>query len=297
MTSNHEREVSRRQGRPELADAIVDANVDANVDATRDAMREDRRGARRARPAGLGPMEHDSLRDADAILELATLAGITRDTLVLHLGGGLGGTARVLSAAIGCRVVAVDTSDAFRSMDEELTRRAGLSERISFRVGSALDVPLDAASVDVVWTQHIGLHIADQPRLWAEVRRLLRDDGRVALYEIVAGEIEPVRYPVPWAADASFGQIPDAETIRASLARQGLVERSWRDVSGRSVAWCAERLAAHPSAAAGGARPSRRLGLHLLMGDLFRPAAENQLRNLSERRLAVIEAVFARATI
>lgn len=282
MSGNYERETSRHAGRAELADAV----------------HGETRATRHARPAGLTTVEHDSLRDADAILALAALAGITRDTHVLHLGGGLGGTARVLSAAIGCRVTALDTSDAFRSIDEELTRRAGLSERISFRVGSALDVPLDAGSVDVVWTQHIGLHVADHRRLWAEARRVLREGGRVALYEIVAGEVAPVLYPVPWAADEAHGRVPRAETIRACLAREGLVERTWRDMSARSLAWCVERLAAaQASATADGAPVSRRLGLHLLMGDLFRPAAENQLRNLSERRLAVVEAVFARTTV
>jgi ubiquinone/menaquinone biosynthesis C-methylase UbiE len=272
MSSSYEREVSTHSGPARAAGGA----------------------ARRAASADLAPMpgsERGHIRGAEATRELAALAGLDRATLVLDLGGGLGGPARTLAAELGCQVIVVDADDAACRMGAELARRAGLAGLVSFRAGSPLALPLDGASVDVVWSQDAALHVADRPGLYAEARRVLRPRGRLAMHDTVAGSVRPMHAPVPWAAEAALVRLPTAGELRATIIAAGFVERLWDDVTEPALAWLRGRIAERPRADATGAR---RLGLHLLMGDLFRPAAENQIRNLVEHRMAVVEAVFER---
>src|SRR5690606_9896044 len=89
-----------------------------------------------------------------ATMALAGLAAIGPGDVVVDVGGGLGGSARALASTSGCRVTVVDLTESYVRVGEALTHRLGLADLVDFRVGDALDLPLDAASVDVAWTQH-----------------------------------------------------------------------------------------------------------------------------------------------
>ncbi len=60
---------------------------------------------------------------------------------VIDIGSGLGGPSRYLAATYGCRVSGVDLTPEFVETAIALTARVGLSDRVNFRVGSALDLP------------------------------------------------------------------------------------------------------------------------------------------------------------
>src|SRR5262249_19022400 len=89
-------------------------------------------------------------------------AGIKADDRVLDIGGAFGGPARVLAHDIGCHVTVVDLIEAYCRVGEKLTERTGLADRVTFQPGSALDLPFEAGSFDVVWTQHSSMNIADK---------------------------------------------------------------------------------------------------------------------------------------
>ena len=69
----------------------------------------------------LGPM---------ATAALAEASGIGPDDHVLDAGCGIGGPARHLARAYGCRVTGVDFTPEFVDVGNELTRRAGLADRL-----------------------------------------------------------------------------------------------------------------------------------------------------------------------
>jgi hypothetical protein len=110
------------------------------------------------------------------------------------------------------------------------------------------------------------------------------------MHEIMAGETQPVHFPVPWARDPAISFLRPPAAVRSLLADLGFVERVWRDTTAPSVDWFRKRLAA--MRAAPSAPP---LGLHLLLGPDFAAMFANQVRNLEEGRIAVIEAVWERA--
>jgi SAM-dependent methyltransferase len=274
MASPPNSQIAAHYGRPGLIDAIAAALAAAGT--PREGLR----------PDDLAAIDQFHTRGREATLDLARLAGLTGGEEVLDLGGGLGGPARTLAAMLGCQVTVLDLTPEFCEAGEELTRWVGLSDRVTFRQGDALEPPFPAGRFDVVWTQHSSMNIPDKPRLFSAAHRMLRPGGRLAIHEIAAGPGEPVEFPVPWASrpEVSF-LLPEAE-LRAAIGGAGFHERLWLDLTELSLAWVDGRITAASAAP---------LGLHLLLGENTRAAFGNVRRGLAEQRLRVVEAVFDRS--
>jgi sarcosine/dimethylglycine N-methyltransferase len=238
----------------------------------------------------LAPADQFHLRGRDATQELVTLAGVTAADRVLDVGGGIGGPARSLAADVGCRVTVLDLTEEFCRVGAALTERTGLAERVSFRHGSALEMPFDAGAFDVAWTQHSSMNIEDKETLYREIARVVRPGGRLAIHEIFAGTQSPIHFPVPWAGgDPSISFLRPADSMRSTIAGAGFRERVWRDASSTAIAWLRERLAAAASA------PPSPLGLGLLLGPEAPLMLKNVLRNLEEQRITVVLGVWERS--
>jgi ubiquinone/menaquinone biosynthesis C-methylase UbiE len=234
----------------------------------------------------LAACDHFHLRGRDATLELLRLSGLRAGERVLDVGGGIGGPARTL-AEEGCSVTVLDLTEEFCRTGAALTERVGLADRVKFRHASALAMPFEKGAFDAVWTQHSSMNVEDKEQLYAEIARVVRRGGLLAMHEIMAGPEGPLHYPVPWASvqTISFLRAPDA--VRRLIAASGFRDRVWRDSSAAALAWLRERLAATPQS-------PPPLGLHLLLGAAAGEMLRNVARNLEERRIAVVEAVFDR---
>ena len=235
----------------------------------------------------LAPIDQLHARGRVATLELARLAGITAGTRVLDVGGGLGGPARTLASAFGCAVEVLDITAEFCRAGEMLTARTGLSALVSFRHGSALEMPYPDASFDIAWAQHTSMNIANKERLYKEIHRVLRPGGRLALHEILAGPTSPIYLPVPWARHPELDHPRPPDEARSLIRDAGFKELAWIDDTAPALRWYEKRLATMP-----GEPPP--LGLHLVLGDDFDEMLRNQVFNLSEGRIAVIQALFGR---
>jgi ubiquinone/menaquinone biosynthesis C-methylase UbiE len=66
-------------------------------------------------------------------------------------------------------------------------------------VGSAIDLPLPDASFDLALLLHVGMNVQDKPGLFREARRVLRDGGAFAAYEVMRTGDGDLAFPVPWA--------------------------------------------------------------------------------------------------
>jgi ubiquinone/menaquinone biosynthesis C-methylase UbiE len=271
-----DRSVGEHYGRGDLAARILEALRAAGKDPD-DLTPED-----------LAPVDQFHIRGREATLELAHRADITSGTRALDVGGGLGGPARTLASEFGCTVEVLDFTEEYCRTGEMLTVRTGLSDLVSFRHASALEMPYPDASFDVAWTQHSSMNIADKERLYKEIHRVLRPGGRLALHEIMAGPASPIHFPVPWARDPSISHLQPPETIRSLIATTGFHESSWVDETAPATEWFNQRLSATASE---GPPP---LGLHLLLGPDSNEMFRNQVLNLGEGRISVIQAVFER---
>ncbi len=225
----------------------------------------------------------------EATRELARLAGLQAGMKVLDLGSGVGGPARTLAAEFGCEVVGLDIVEDYCLAAEMLTARVGLSDSVTFRHGDVMNMPFGEASLDVVWSQHTMMNIADKARLFDEIRRVLRPQGRLALHEVCEGPISAPHFPVPWASDPAISFLVTPEELRHMLGHAGFAELVWKDVTAPSLAWFRQMIANMAARSKDAPQP---LGLNLLMGERTAEKAANVVRNLEEDRIRVVEGVL-----
>jgi ubiquinone/menaquinone biosynthesis C-methylase UbiE len=237
----------------------------------------------------LAPVDEFHIRGREATVELAQQLGLNASKHILDVGSGVGGASRYLASAYGCRVTGLDLTEAYCHVARLLADRIGLGQLIVYRQGNALDMPFENASFDIVWTQHTAMNIADKARLYAESWRVLKPGGLLAIYDIVAGEGEPLIFPVPWAREPSISFLVTSDELRELLGQAGFQVVSWRDTSEEGRSWFRE--VAEKMQKVGGTPP---LGFHILLGPDFKTMARNQVRNLNENRICLIEAVVQR---
>lgn len=238
------------------------------------------------RPQDLAAVDQFHTGGRAATMELAQLAKVRAGAKVLDVGGGLGGSARVLATEFGCDVKVLDITREFVDVGEMLTARTQLERSVHFQVGSALDIPFGDESFEMVWSQHALMNIEDKGRLFGEIYRVLRPRGRYVLHEFMAGDAQPIYFPVPWARTPDISFLETPEEARERIKGWGFRELVWQDESSKGVSWFRERAAATEE----GKMPP--LGLHLVMGDMYASAIRNLHRNLQEGRLKVVRGVF-----
>lgn len=237
-------------------------------------------------PNDLFPFEDLHVRGRAATHDLARLAGMRPGTWVLDVGCGIGGPARTLAVEYGCRVTGIDLTEGYVEAGRILVERVGLSDRVSLAFGNALDLPFDDASFDVVWMQHVAMNVDDKGRLYREAGRVLRPGGKLAIHEILAGSVCPLRYPVPWANDPSFSFLVSAGRLREKLAESGFLQLAWKDDTSKCIEWA--RKPRH----SGNSRTLPSV-LEALLGPDYQQRIENVRRNLIEGRIEVVQAVFS----
>lgn len=236
-------------------------------------------------PTDLAAIDEFHVRGRTATLELAERLGVDRTMHVLDVGSGLGGSARLLAAGYGCRVSGIDLTADYSEAAAVLAGWVGLDGLVSYRQGDALDLPFEDNTFDAVWTIHAAMNIADKPRLYAGVRRVLKPGGRFAVYDVLQGAGGEARYPAPWARDPSISFLVSPDELRVLLDEAGFEITGWRDTTEPGREWF-RQVSARLSE---GEPPP--LGFHLLLGEGFAEMADNQRRNLEDNRIALIEAV------
>ena len=179
----------------------------------------------------LAPIDHLHTFGLLATLRLAAAAGIAADDVVLDVGCGIGGPTRTLATHFGCQLVGVDMTAAFCEVAAELNRRSGLDDLIEIRVGDAMALPCEEAEFTVAWTQHASMNIARKAQMYGEMRRALVTGGRLAFFDVLAGERQPAHLPVPWADDESQSILATPGETRRLVTDAGFAIRQWDDVT------------------------------------------------------------------
>lgn len=258
---------------------------DGLEDAIFEALRASGRDPERLAPADLAAVDEFHLGWRAQTVEFAKTLGLEPGMRLLDVGAGIGGPARYFAEAYGCDVVGVDLSADYVRCANALTRRCGLADRVVFKEASALSLPFEDGSFDVATLIHVGMNIPDKKRLFSDMRRVLRPDAPLGVYDVMRTGDGDLAYPVPWArsADTSFVERP--ESYRRLLREAGFEIAAERDRRAFSLAlWhqMRERVAKE------GTPP---LGLHILMGSEAPRRLANALGAIERGVLAPIEMV------
>lgn len=171
----------------------------------------------------LGPRGSERLYDLVSDLRLPPGAS------VLDAGCGQGRHALALAERFGFRVTGIDPVPRHIRLAEERYRAAvddhpDLSGRVSFARGVAEAVPLDDASVDLVWCRDVLAHVAALDRAYAEFRRVVRADGRVLVYQssFRTDRLDEREATGLWETSGVVPSSAEPERTEAAIAAAGL---------------------------------------------------------------------------
>ena len=208
-----------RSGAEATRDYYDSADVDAFYDAVwggedihigiYPASREDVAAASRR------TVEHAAAKVADLLGPRAE---------VLDLGSGYGGSSRALAARFGCRVAALDLSEAHNERHRAANTRCGLGHLIGVTTGTLDELPYPADHFDVVWSLEVLCHAPDRGRALAEALRVLRPGGALVLTDIMAAEDAPLSALLPAIERLGVADLATPAFYREFLgARAGVV--------------------------------------------------------------------------
>ncbi len=229
----------------------------------------------------LAPIDEFHTRGRESTLEVAELAKIKASDEILDVGCGLGGTARHLADQFGCKVMGIDLTEEYIEVGKKLTNLVGLGSRVDLRQASALEIPYENESFDIVWTEHVQMNIADKCLFYSEISRVLKPGGRFIFHDIFRGLGEAPFYPAPWAEDESISSLATETEARSIMEQIGLEVEQWITKVQESIEFF-KRVSAKIEA--DGPPP---IGIHLLMGNNAKDKLQNYVRNLTEDRVSV----------
>lgn len=154
----------------------------------------------------------------DEVVSLAELRG----RRVLDVGCGTGTVVCRLAREYGCEVVGVDPS---LPMIDVARREAG--ECGEFCVARAEALPYEDGEFDAALMRLV-VHHLDRPKAFAELRRVLRPHGRLAITTT-----DPVAFETIWMRDffpsyvaIEQSRCPDGQTLAAELVAAGFASVS-----------------------------------------------------------------------
>ncbi|MFM9370988.1 methyltransferase domain-containing protein [Streptomyces sp. Da 82-17] len=139
---------------------------------------------------GLYEQPGEAIADASrrTVERMAGKLPLTEDTVVLDLGSGYGGSARLLAERYGCRVLALNLSEVENRRHRQLNAARGLTDRIEVVDGSFENIPYGDAEVDVVWSQDAFLHSGNRVKVLQEIARVLKPGGRLIFTDPMAAD-------------------------------------------------------------------------------------------------------------
>ena len=272
--SSHNSSLAYYEG-PDLGDTLLNALAQAGLDPQ--ALDVD----------DLAPLDEFHALGRAASLALAELADVQPGERVLDVGAGIGGPARFLAARYGAHVTALDATDRFCRAAELLTRGAGLADRVQIVCDDALALPFPDHSFDLAWTQALIQNVSDKAQLIAEMARVVRPGGRLAMFELVAGPGGPLEFPVPWGDQEEHSWLATPEAFRGLLDSGPLTLTTWNEgpAALETIVNAAQSVPAPPS--------EPQLGLHLLMPD-YEARMAGLARNVAQQKIVLVQAVALR---
>ncbi len=123
----------------------------------------------------------ETIREAStntALKMIKLLPSIKKSYRILDIGAGYGGAARLLAEKFNCHVDCLNLSEIENKRNIAKNKKAGLEELITVTTGNFEEIPFERETYDIVWSQDALLHSEKKQRVFREVTRVLKSEGR-----------------------------------------------------------------------------------------------------------------------
>lgn len=152
--------------------------------------------------------------------QLAEQTLVGPGTQVLDIACGVGNSARLLAETFGAVVTGVDFSSQLLDTARSISAKTPYATRLEFLQGDAQQLPCAAAQFDVVLCECALCTFANAPGALAEMLRVLKPGGRLALSDITLSA------PLPSALQSSLGLALCISGARSAADYRELIEHS-----------------------------------------------------------------------
>jgi SAM-dependent methyltransferase len=152
-------------------------------------------------------LDHPAGATADRLERLSELGIFRFYERVLDLAAGLGGPARWLARRHGCTVLSIDRSRVRAAASRLLVRRAHLGDAVAVGVAEFERLPVGDSSFTHAWSVAGMDEEANARAIFAELFRVVRPGGHVALQEWSRSEEEPGREHVAALQAVGFSEV------------------------------------------------------------------------------------------
>jgi hypothetical protein len=149
-------------------------------------------------------------------------------------------------------------------------------------------MPFEVGAFDAAITLHVAMNIKDRAGLYREVARVLKLGAMFCIYDVMKGETEGLRLPVPWAESPSTSHLTSPQEMQTLLRDAGFQLIEIENRTAFAIDFFRQSLAN----AASGPPP---LGLHIVMGATAREKLQNVLANLESGAIAPTVMIARRA--
>ena len=167
-------------------------------------------------------------RGPESLYELVRDLGLPPAASVVDVGCGEGKHTLALAERFGFAVRGIDPVprhiDLAREALSAASKRKGeLSTLVHFEIGAAEAIPLRDASIDLVWCRDVLVHVDSLDKAYAEFRRVLRNNGRVLVYQWFATDrLEPREAEWLWTTMRVVPASAEPQRTEAAIAAAGL---------------------------------------------------------------------------
>lgn len=121
------------------------------------------------------PIRDASRRTVEHMVD--KLNNLSKDSRVLDVGAGYGGSMRYIAKRFGCHCVALNLSEVENQRDREMNKEQGLADLIDVVDASFEKLDYPDNSFDIVWSQDAILHSDHREKVFEEVARVLKPGG------------------------------------------------------------------------------------------------------------------------
>ncbi len=209
-----------------------------------------------------------------------------RGFTVLDVGCGLGGPSRMLADEFDCNVYGIDMSEEYIRTAKKLSELVRLDEKTNFVKGNALELPYENRFFDVVWTQHVQMNVEDKNKFYAEISRVLKDDGILVYYDIFKINNKDLIYPVPWANDPSVSFLGTTSNMDNILKKLGFANNQKTNQSDKAIEFLKNLFEKIKK------NGPPKLGLNVLMGTSTKEKLGNILTGIEDGAIELQSGVY-----